>query len=93
MIDIFNFGTVAGGLELDARTAGTFKGVLSGNLSIALNNTVEGASTLLYVDPNSFTPSFTSVTFPTGTTFSTSAVSVVRVTRVNSLLYGELLNP
>lgn len=91
MIDLFNFGTVGGSLQLDCRTAKVFKGELSANLSVALSGLEEAQMVLLHLYTNSSTLSFSSVTFPSGTTFPTSTTIVVRITKVNALLYGELL--
>lgn len=93
MIDIFDFNAIAGSLTLDARVAVTFRGALSGNLAIGFSNVAENQETYVKVAPNGFAITFGSVTFPTGTTFSTSSDSVVRVTKVSGALYGELLNP
>ena len=93
MLEIFDFNSVGGSLIVDARAAVTFRGIASANLAIGFSNVAENLSLYVKVDPNSFTVTFGSVTFPTGTTFPTNADIVVRVTKVSGALYGEFLNP
>ncbi len=93
MLDIFDWNAVGGSLLLDARAATAFRGAASATLAIGLNNVAENQSVYVKVDPNSFTATFGSVTFPAGTSFPTNADIVVRVTKVAGALYGEFLNP
>lgn len=91
MIDVFNFGTLAGNLALDCRAAKIFKGALSGNLAISFDNLGEGESVLVRVFTGSSSLSFTSVNFLSGITFPTTTTVVVRITMIGTTLCGELV--
>ena len=93
MIDRYDFGAVAGSIQLDGRISPVFTGGLSGNLSLSFPNISEGSAVLVQLTPNGFAVSFSSVTFPSGTSFPTAADSFVRITKIGGFLYGEVILP